>query len=131
MAGNMTKSLSKLYLCTQPLNQGVAFILSAAILLGACTAQVRVAASPPPPPPPPPRVYEPPPPPPQPAYETPAEDVAAEAPEPPPPLPEYEQPPVPAEGYLWTPGYWAYAPGGYFWVPGTWVEPPRIGLLWT
>ncbi|MDE2348879.1 MAG: YXWGXW repeat-containing protein, partial [Gammaproteobacteria bacterium] len=49
----------------------------------------------------------------------------------PPPLPVYEQPPCPAEGYLWTPGYWAYGPEGYFWVPGTWVEPPRVGLLWT
>ncbi len=49
----------------------------------------------------------------------------------PPPLPDYEQPPVPEEGYLWTPGYWAYAPGGYYWVPGTWVQPPRVGVLWT
>jgi hypothetical protein len=49
----------------------------------------------------------------------------------PPPLPDYEQPPCPEEGYLWTPGYWAYAPGGYYWVPGTWVQPPRVGLLWT
>ena len=27
---------------------------------------------------------------------------------PPPPLPVYVQPPLPAPGYLWTPGYWAY-----------------------
>ena len=26
----------------------------------------------------------------------------------PPPLPEYDQPPVPAPGYMWTPGYWAW-----------------------
>ena len=26
----------------------------------------------------------------------------------PPPLPVYEQPICPADGYLWTPGYWAY-----------------------
>jgi hypothetical protein len=26
----------------------------------------------------------------------------------PPALPIYEQPPCPEEGYLWTPGYWAY-----------------------
>jgi hypothetical protein len=51
--------------------------------------------------------------------------------EPPPPLPAYEQPPCPVEGYLWTPGYWAYATGGYFWVPGTWVMPPRVGVVWT
>ena len=49
----------------------------------------------------------------------------------PPVLPVYVQPPVPAAGYIWTPGYWAYANGGYYWVPGTWVEPPRAGLLWT
>jgi hypothetical protein len=49
----------------------------------------------------------------------------------PPPLPVYAQPPIPAPGYLWTPGYWAYGPAGYYWVPGTWVEPPAPGLLWT
>jgi hypothetical protein len=49
----------------------------------------------------------------------------------PPELPVYEQPPIPAPGYIWTPGYWAYGPDGYFWVPGTWVEPPEVGLLWT
>ncbi len=51
---------------------------------------------------------------------------------PPPPLPVYEQPPIPAPGYMWTPGYWAYDDDdGYFWVPGTWVQAPRPGLLWT
>jgi WXXGXW repeat (2 copies) len=49
----------------------------------------------------------------------------------PPPLPVYVQPPIPAAGYLWMPGYWAYGPAGYYWVPGTWVEPPAVGLLWT
>lgn len=49
----------------------------------------------------------------------------------PPPIPVYDQPPPPAEGYLWTPGYWAYGPQGYYWVPGTWVLPPAVGLLWT
>ncbi|MBT2119654.1 YXWGXW repeat-containing protein [Dyella sp. LX-66] len=50
----------------------------------------------------------------------------------PPPLPVYVQPPIPAPGYLWVPGYWAYDDdGGYFWVPGTWVEPPYTGALWT
>ena len=49
----------------------------------------------------------------------------------PPALPVYTQPPVPAPGYLWTPGYWAYGPDGYYWVPGTWVQPPTVGLLWT
>ena len=50
----------------------------------------------------------------------------------PPPIPvEVVQPPCPEEGYLWTPGYWAYGPAGYYWVDGVWVAPPRVGLLWT
>src|SRR5271163_1299197 len=50
----------------------------------------------------------------------------------PPALPVYEQPLCPADGYLWTPGYWAYDDGdGYYWVPGTWVEAPEVGFLWT
>jgi WXXGXW repeat (2 copies) len=49
----------------------------------------------------------------------------------PPALPVYTQPPCPGDGYLWTPGYWAYGPAGYYWVPGVWVTPPRAGLLWT
>jgi WXXGXW repeat (2 copies) len=49
----------------------------------------------------------------------------------PPALPVYVQPPLPAPGYLWTPGYWAYGEAGYFWVPGVWVQPPSAGLLWT
>ena len=49
----------------------------------------------------------------------------------PPALPVYEQPPLPAEGYIWTPGYWAYSEGDYYWVPGTWVMAPQVGFLWT
>jgi hypothetical protein len=51
----------------------------------------------------------------------------------PPALPVYEQPLCPAEGYIWTPGYWAYDYdyGDYYWVPGTWVLAPHVGLLWT
>ena len=49
----------------------------------------------------------------------------------PPALPVYTQPPCPGDGYLWTPGYWAYGPVGYYWVPGVWVTPPRVGVLWT
>ena len=49
----------------------------------------------------------------------------------PPALPVYEQPVCPGDGYIWIPGYWAYADDGYYWVPGTWVEPPEVGLLWT
>jgi len=57
--------------------------------------------------------------------------AAGEITEPPPPLQEYEQPPIPAEGYIWTPGFWQYGRSGYYWVPGVWVEPPSVGLLWT
>jgi len=49
----------------------------------------------------------------------------------PPVLPVYTQPPCPGDGYIWTPGYWAYGPDGYYWVPGTWVLAPQPGLLWT
>ncbi|MGA9039070.1 MAG: hypothetical protein WB421_00920 [Terriglobales bacterium] len=49
----------------------------------------------------------------------------------PPALPVYVQPPCPVDGYLWTPGYWAYGDDGYYWVPGTWIEPPQVGFLWT
>jgi WXXGXW repeat (2 copies) len=49
----------------------------------------------------------------------------------PPVLPVYVQPAIPAPGYMWTPGYWAYGGEGYFWVPGTWVLPPSVGVLWT
>lgn len=50
---------------------------------------------------------------------------------PPPVLPVYAQPPIPAPGYIWTPGYWAWGPAGYYWVPGVWVMPPAVGMLWT
>jgi hypothetical protein len=49
----------------------------------------------------------------------------------PPALPIYEQPPMPAAGYMWSPGYWAWGAAGYYWVPGTWVLAPAPGLLWT
>jgi hypothetical protein len=51
----------------------------------------------------------------------------------PPPIPIYEQPLCPEEGYLWTPGYWAYDydDDDYYWVPGTWVLAPEVGFLWT
>ncbi len=49
----------------------------------------------------------------------------------PPALPVYVQPACPTDGYLWTPGYWAYGDAGYYWVPGVWVAPPRVGVLWT
>jgi hypothetical protein len=51
----------------------------------------------------------------------------------PPVIPEYEQPICPGDGYLWTPGYWAYDNdvSDYYWVPGTWVMAPEVGFLWT
>src|SRR5260221_7681329 len=48
----------------------------------------------------------------------------------PPALPVYEQPICPGDGFIWTPGYWAYGDDGYYWVPGTWVLAP-VGMLWT
>jgi len=97
-------------------------VLSGVVLLGGCAVQARVYA-----PPPvyvaPPVVHA--------EVVAPAVEVSVTASEPPPPLPDYEQPPIPADGYIWTPGYWHYGAAGYFWVPGTWVEPPQVGLLWT
>jgi WXXGXW repeat (2 copies) len=51
----------------------------------------------------------------------------------PPDLPVYEQPICPEEGYIWTPGFWAWDDevGDYYWVPGTWVLAPEVGFLWT
>ena len=51
----------------------------------------------------------------------------------PPVLPVYDQPPCPYDGYIWTPGYWAYdnPDVGYYWVPGAWVPAPQPGFLWT
>jgi hypothetical protein len=51
----------------------------------------------------------------------------------PPPLPVYEQPICPGDGYIWTPGFWAYDADfdDYYWVPGTWVLAPEVGFLWT
>ena len=51
----------------------------------------------------------------------------------PPALPVYEQPLCPGEGYLWTPGFWAWDAdyNDYYWVPGTWILPPQPEVLWT
>jgi len=52
---------------------------------------------------------------------------------PPPELPVYDQPPIPGDGYIWTPGYWAWSDDDqdYYWVPGTWVPAPQPEYLWT
>jgi hypothetical protein len=49
----------------------------------------------------------------------------------PPPIPDYEQPPAPGDGYIWTPGYWAWTGDGYEWIQGAWVAAPYTGALWT
>jgi hypothetical protein len=51
----------------------------------------------------------------------------------PPAIPVYEQPVCPGDGYIWTPGYWAWDDdaGDYYWVPGTWILAPEVGYLWT
>jgi YXWGXW repeat-containing protein len=51
----------------------------------------------------------------------------------PPALPVYEQPLCPGDGYIWTPGYWAWDQddADYYWIPGTWVMAPEPGFLWT
>jgi WXXGXW repeat (2 copies) len=51
----------------------------------------------------------------------------------PPAIPVYEQPICPGDGYIWTPGYWAWGDdfNDYYWVPGTWIEAPEVGFLWT
>jgi hypothetical protein len=51
----------------------------------------------------------------------------------PPALPVYDLPVCPGDGYLWTPGYWAWDADfdDYYWVPGTWVLAPEVGFLWT
>jgi hypothetical protein len=53
------------------------------------------------------------------------------APAAPPAIPDYAQPEAPGDGYMWTPGYWAWGSGGYYWVDGAWVEPPYVDALWT
>jgi WXXGXW repeat (2 copies) len=49
----------------------------------------------------------------------------------PPAIPDYTQPPAPGDGYIWTPGYWAWNGYGYAWVQGAWVAAPYVGALWT
>ena len=49
----------------------------------------------------------------------------------PPAIPVYAQPDCPGDGYIWTPGYWAYTDDGYQWVEGAWVLAPYTGALWT
>ena len=118
--GTMSKPMQRLF-TTLTARHALLCSLAAGGLLAGCVATVRVPGPPPPPPPP---AYVPPPA---------AAPVAVEvqATEAPPPLPEYEQPPCPEDGWMWTPGYWAYSTGGYYWIPGTWVAPPRVGVLWT
>jgi WXXGXW repeat (2 copies) len=121
----MLKASKELRVTFAPLAPLV-MICAAASQLSGCVVRAGVAV-----PAPAPVYVAPAPPPPPPADVAPAAAVEVQANDAPPPLPEYPQPPCPVEGYLWTPGYWAWGPGGYYWVPGTWVAPPRVGLLWT
>ena len=51
---------------------------------------------------------------------------------PPPPPIRYEvMPPMPAEGFVWTDGYWGVRDRRYVWVPGAWQRPPYPGAYWT
>jgi hypothetical protein len=61
----------------------------------------------------------------------PVADIEQRASGSPPPLPDEQQPACPDEGYLWTPGYWAWNGADYYWIPGGWVEPPQLDVLWT
>src|SRR5690349_3116871 len=45
---------------------------------------------------------------------------------PPPALPVYAQPACPGDGYLWTPGYWAWNGGAYVFHAGYWG--PHVGF---
>jgi len=116
----MLKPAKRMQLALAPLG-GFLLLSAAATQLTGCVVRTAVAVPAPPPAP----VYV------APAAAPPAAEVDVQANEPPPPLPVYPQPACPVEGYIWTPGYWAWAPAGYYWVPGTWVAPPRVGLLWT
>jgi hypothetical protein len=51
----------------------------------------------------------------------------------PPDLLDGDQAPIPGDGYLWSPGYWAWSDDDqdYYWVPGAWVLVPQPGFLWT
>jgi hypothetical protein len=49
----------------------------------------------------------------------------------PPAIPVYTQPLCPGDGYIWTPGYWAWNGASYAWVDGAWVLAPYTGALWT
>src|SRR5258708_13062898 len=49
----------------------------------------------------------------------------------PPAIPVYTQPVAPGDGYIWTPGYWAWNGEGHEWVAGAWVVAPYVGALWT
>ena len=115
----MFKPTNGLKISLAPLG-GLILVATAATQLSGCVVRAGVAV----PAPAPPAVYVAPAPPP-------VAEADVQSSEPPPPLPVYAQPPCPVEGYIWTPGYWAWAPAGYYWVPGTWIAPPRVGLLWT
>jgi hypothetical protein len=46
-----------------------------------------------------------------------------------PPPPMYEATPAQREGYVWTPGHYAWRDGRYVWLTGHWVD-ARPGYAW-
>ena len=50
---------------------------------------------------------------------------------PPPPIRYERRPPIPAPGYVWVDGFWAWRGGRYVWVPGHWDRPPYAGAYWS
>jgi hypothetical protein len=49
---------------------------------------------------------------------------------PPPPPPVMYAPPMPAPGYVWVPGYYAYSANRYVWNAGYWSRPPHPRAKW-
>ncbi|HMF63861.1 MAG TPA: hypothetical protein VK608_07215 [Edaphobacter sp.] len=49
---------------------------------------------------------------------------------PPPPVRYEVRPPMPANGYMWTDGYWEPYRGRYRWMSGRWMRPPYPGAYW-
>src|SRR6185503_19365206 len=47
-----------------------------------------------------------------------------------PPAPRYEPVPAPRQGYLWSPGYWAWEGNHHVWTPGHW-ERARPGYAYS
>jgi hypothetical protein len=61
----------------------------------------------------------------------PATEVAVNEAPPPPPIQVDVQTPMPAPGYIWIGGVWAWGPGDHWvWERGHWDRPPHAGAVW-